>query len=219
MSNSLKILSLLLLISVSTGAFANYTIASDSLLIKNENAELTSENNFTQQDSVKQFKPDPMKSVLMGAILPGYGQFLNRKYWKLPIVYGGFLGCSYFINWNSVRYSAYKTAYKDITDTDPGTNSFIDILPSGYTVDTYGGLSQYAEVLKSGMEKARYYRDLSIIISVGYYLLTLVDAYVDAQLYDFDISPDLSMRLTPALLENNFGRKNSVGLQVSINLK
>ncbi len=165
------------------------------------------------------FKPDPIKAVWMGAIIPGYGQIVNRKYWKLPLVYGGFLGCAYAISMNSTKYETYKTAYRDITDTDPTTNSFIDILPEGYAIENLGGIEGYKGILKTGQDSYRRYRDLSIIITIGYYALTLVDAYVDAQLYDFDISPDLSLRFQPTLLENNNGLKKTLGLQCSFRLK
>lgn len=169
--------------------------------------------------AVDEFKPDPVKALWMGAIVPGYGQIVNRKYWKLPIVYAGFIGCAYAITWNSSRYISYKRAYLDITDSDPNTNSFIDILPAGYTVDMYGGISGYTSVLNTAMDKSRYNRDLSVILSVGYYLLTLVDAYVDAHLYDFDISPDLSMRFKPAIIDRQYGMSKSYGLQCSFTLK
>jgi hypothetical protein len=171
--------------------------------------------------TLKPFKPDPMKVVWMGAIIPGYGQILNRKYWKLPLVYGGFLGCAYALSWNGGKYQSYKTAYRDITDNDPTTNTFLDIIPKGYTIDSpgIGGINTFANTLKQKQETFRRYRDLSIIATVGYYALTLVDAYVDAQLYDFDISPDLSLRFEPALLENSFGQRNMLGMQCSINLK
>ncbi|MDO9153097.1 MAG: DUF5683 domain-containing protein [Paludibacter sp.] len=174
-----------------------------------------------QNDTVelKAFKPDPIRVLWMGAIVPGYGQIINRKYWKLPIVYAGFLGLAYTITWNSVRYQAYKNAYRDIIDTDETTNSFLEILPKGYTVNTYGGISAYTNVLNSGMEKFRYNRDLSVIISIAYYGLTLVDAFVDAQLYDFDISTDLSLNLRPALLVNPYGQRNTLGVQFCLNLK
>lgn len=191
----------------------------DEIRIAEKNTVLQKETTFRLDSTDKILKPDPMKVVWMGTIIPGFGQILNHKYWKLPIVYGGFLGCTYFISWNSIRYNAYKTAYKDIIDSDPNTSSYIDILPSGYTVDSYGGISAYTNVLKSGMEQTRYNRDLSVIISAGFYLLTLVDAYVDAQLYDFDISPDLSLKISPALLKNSYGINNTFGLQLSINLK
>jgi len=165
------------------------------------------------------FKPDPIRVVWMGAIIPGYGQILNRKYWKLPIVYGGFLGCAYAISMNSGKYETYKTAYRDIIDSDPTTNTYIDILPEGYTVENLGGISGYTSILKTAQDNYRRYRDLSIIVSIGYYALTLVDAYVDAQLYDFDISPDLSLRFQPTLLENGNGLRNTLGLQCSFRLK
>ncbi|HET7733776.1 MAG TPA: DUF5683 domain-containing protein [Paludibacter sp.] len=171
--------------------------------------------------ALKPFKPDPMKVVWMGAIIPGYGQILNRKFWKLPLVYGGFLGCAYALAWNGSKYQSYKTAYRDITDTDPATNTFLDILPPGLTIDSpgIGGINTFTNTLKQKQENFRRYRDLSIIATVGYYALTLVDAYVDAQLYDFDISPDLSLRFQPTMLENSFGQRNTFGMQFCINLK
>lgn len=164
------------------------------------------------------FKPDPMRAVWMGAIIPGYGQIYNRKYWKLPIVYGGFLGCAYAISWTGTRYVDYKTAYRDIIDNDPTSNSFMDILPEGYTLESLGGISQYSRTLQTRQNTFRRYRDLSIIISVVFYALTLVDAYVDAQLYDFDISPDLSMYITPGILEyGEQDRQKAASLQLTIN--
>lgn len=163
---------------------------------------------------------DPMKPVWMGAIVPGYGQIMNKKYWKLPLVYAGFLGCSYAISWNSLRYVSYKKAYLDITDNISTTNSFLEIIPAGYTLDSYGGKTAFTTLLKSGMDQSRYYRDLSVIISVGFYMLTLVDAYVDAQLADFDISSDLSMRIAPFLDDKDeyasyARRSRTVGLSCS----
>lgn len=169
--------------------------------------------------SQKPSKLDPMKAVWMGAILPGYGQILNKKYWKLPIVYGGFVGCAYAISLNSDQYKTYRSAYLDIIDTDPKTNRFMDVLPKGYTIESIGGIASYTKVLKTTEENYRRYRDLSIIVSVAFYALTLVDAYVDAQLSDFDISPSLSLHLQPTLIENRFTMSNTLGLQCSLNLK
>ncbi|MBO8458748.1 MAG: hypothetical protein IAA73_00210 [Bacteroidetes bacterium] len=176
-----------------------------------------------QQDSLAatsyKFKPNPIKAVWMGAIIPGYGQIYNRKYWKLPIVYGGFLGCAYAISWNGTMYSDYKKAYRDIIDNDPTTNSFMDILPEGYTIESLGGMSQYTKTLQTKQNTYRRYRDLSIVITVALYAITLVDAYVDAQLFDFDISPDLTMHVTPALLEYGTQNQNrAFALQLTIDL-
>lgn len=168
------------------------------------------------------YKPDPIKAIWMGAVIPGYGQILNRKYWKLPIVYGGFLGCAYAITWNANRYTNYKNAYLDIRDGDPNTNSYNLLIPEGYTIESYGGEAAFTNLLRSGMDKARYNRDLTVIISVAYYGLTLIDAFVDAHLYDFDISTDLSMRIRPVIIPNSYSmnplsRPMALGLGGRIN--
>jgi hypothetical protein len=168
---------------------------------------------------LKPFKPDPLKVVWMAAIIPGYGQILNQKYWKLPIVYGGFLGCAYAVSWNSATYQSYLTAYLDKTDNDPNTNSFLQLIPKGRTINSYGGDAEFTSLLKTKLDVYHRYRDLSIIVSIGYYALTIIDAFVDAQLFDFDISPDLSMHFQPTLLNDDFKVPNTLAMQCSISLK
>lgn len=173
--------------------------------------------------AVDSFMPDPVHTIWLGAVIPGYGQIMNRKYWKLPIVYGGFLGCFYAINWNSKQYISYKNAYLDITDDDATTNSHLEIIPPGFTMDSYGGQSAYTNLLKSAMDKSRYNRDLSIIVSVAYYGLTLIDAFVDAHLYDFDVSTDLSLKLRPTIITDRLARtyysKSSLSYGITACLK
>lgn len=165
----------------------------------------------------EQFKPDPVKVIWMGAVFPGFGQILNKKYWKLPIVYGGFLGFYYAISWNNSHYNSYKNGYRDIIDNDPTTNYFLKMLPRGYTIDTYpGGISTFQARLKTGMETYRQYRDLSIILTGVYYMLVLLDAYADAELFDFDIKPDLSFNVAPARMEYQQTLRSAYGLQCSI---
>ena len=198
----------------------NAAVKQDSIFSKQSKKNTEKKNTLTYDTlTTENFKPDPERVIWMGAIIPGYGQFMNRRYWKMPIVYAGFLGCTYAITWNSLRYQAYRNAYRDIIDTNESTTSYLDILPDGYTVDTYGGISNYTGILKTQMEKFRYNRDLSIIVSVAYYAITLVDAFVDAQLYDFDISPDLSLKLRPAIFENRYAKGKSAGLQLSLRIK
>ena len=152
------------------------------------------------------WKPDPMKAVWLGAVIPGAGQIYNRSYWKIPIVYGGFMGCVYAISYTNSRYTEYKQAYRDIyydirdgkVSNDP-SKSYIAILPEGYTIDRMGGSSAYQSRLKEWQNKSRSNRDLSIAITAIFYALTLIDAYVDAQLFDFDISTDLSLNVSPQL--------------------
>ena len=74
------------------------------------------------------FNPDPMKAVWYSALCPGLGQIYNRRYWKLPIVIGGYMGLIYATSWNGRYYTDYSNAYRDIMDSDPTTNSFINFL-------------------------------------------------------------------------------------------
>lgn len=200
-----------------------------------EDIALDKVNDVAKIDTVKtdtlkdeKFKPDPVKAIWLGAIIPGYGQIANKKYWKLPIVYGGFLGFAYAISLNNTRYNEYKNAYRDITDSDPATNSFIDILPSGYEYIPAGGVQQdlnkvgisytrLSTLLNTYQEAYHRYRDLSIILSVGYYALVLLEAYVDAHLYNFDISPDLTLNVFPSRIQfEHSNSRSAYGLQCSI---
>lgn len=151
-------------------------------------------------------KPDPLKAVWLGAIIPGAGQFYNRSYWKLPIVYGAFMGCGYAISWTQNRYSDYRRAYLDLyNDNQAGTvsedpsKSYIAVLPDGYTLSRVGGASTWMNTLNNRQGTFRRYRDYSILATIVVYALSLIDAYVDAQLFDYDISPDLSLNIEPQI--------------------
>ncbi|MBQ7191696.1 MAG: hypothetical protein IJS00_02350 [Paludibacteraceae bacterium] len=166
------------------------------------------------------WRPDPARATWLAVIVPGLGQIYNRSYWKLPIVYGGFMGCAYAITWNSRMYSDYREAYRDIlTDTEVSTDpnrSYNAILPKGYTVESMGGKEQYTATLKSRQNLYRRYRDISIAVTALVYVLTIVDAYVDAQLFDFDISPDLSLNVEPQIYYNpQMQRQRSAEVKVA----
>ena len=153
------------------------------------------------------WRPDPIRSVWLGAICPGLGQMYNRSWWKVPIVYGAFMGCGYAIMTNQRSYSEYRTAYFDLYNDYHGdgevssdaSKSYIAILPDGYDVSRMGGASSYLTKLQNWQNSYRRYRDISIVLTIVVYALSLVDAYVDAQLFDFDISPDLSMQVEPGI--------------------
>lgn len=151
-----------------------------------------------QQQVQKAFVPKPTKALWLSLVLPGAGQIYNRKYWKLPIIYGGFLGCAYALTWNQMMYRDYSQAYLDIMDDDPNTKSYLDMLPPRY--DITGREGQFKKIFKRKKDFYRRYRDLSAFCFIGVYLLSVVDAYVDAQLSEFDISPDLSMKVEPAVI-------------------
>jgi hypothetical protein len=165
------------------------------------------------------FKPSPRKAVIYAAIFPGLGQVYNRKYWKLPILYGGFVGFVYAITWNNGYYRDYLGAYQDILDDDPNTNRWHNMLPYGQDPGTTD-IQWFTDVLQQRKDYYRYYRDFSIIGTVALYLVAIADAYVDAQLFDFDISPDLSMRVEPAILREGWPTvkgNSAYGVQWSFN--
>ncbi len=147
----------------------------------------------------KDFRPAPRKATIYAAIFPGLGQVYNRKYWKLPIVYGGFLGLAYAISWNNRYYNDYRQAYIDIMDENPDTNSHLDMLPPGYDPNDPNLASWLPGSLRRSKDSYRRWRDMSMAGVVVLYALSVLDAYVDAQLFDFDISPELSMRVEPQI--------------------
>jgi hypothetical protein len=163
----------------------------------------------------KIFNPNPIKATWLAMIFPGGGQIYNRKYWKLPIVYGGLAGCAYALSWNNKMYKDYAQGYRDIMDDNPNTNSYKDLLPAGANYST----SQLTSILKKRKDLYRRYRDMSIFSVIGVYLISIVDAYVDAELSNFDISPDLSLRVDPVIINNkNFisQDKKALGIQCSL---
>lgn len=163
----------------------------------------------------KKWIPNPTKATWLALVIPGGGQIYNRKYWKLPIFYGGFAGCAYALTWNGKMYKDYSQAYKDASNENWTASSITDLLPPGY-IDRVSK-SQLTETLRKRKDTYRRYRDLSIFAFVGVYLLSVVDAYVDAELSNFDISPDLSMNVEPAVINTQItGSSNrSVGVQCS----
>lgn len=162
----------------------------------------------------KMFVPNPTKATWLALVFPGGGQIYNRKYWKLPIIYGGFAGCAYALSWNGKMYKDYSQAYMDIMDNNPNTNSFEDLLPPNSNYDT----ERLKEVLRKRKDTYRRYRDLSIFAFIGVYLISVIDAYVDAELSNFDITPDLSMKVEPTIINNNQFQpgSRSVGVQCSL---
>ncbi len=162
---------------------------------------------------------DPMKAVWLAAVFPGAGQIYNRQLWKLPILYGGFLGLTYGMSWNQRYYNGYANAYRDLVEDNP-SKSYLDYVPPGYNVEQNRSFLESA--LKRKKDFYRRNRDLTIISMVGVYLVSIIDAYVDASLYNFDISPDVAMRVEPTVMmpgqvvTSSTIQNTSIGLQWSI---
>ena len=168
-------------------------------------------------EPVRVFNPNPNRAVWLSALFPGLGQMYNRRYWKVPIVVGGFMGITYAMTWNGRMLSDYTKAYRDAMDNDPNTKSYLKVLNLTNAQVENINMDYIKKVLKSKKDYFRRNRDLSIICMVGLYLLCMVDAYVDASLAHFDISPDLSMNVYPALIEPNRNGLPSFGVQWALN--
>lgn len=167
------------------------------------------------------WRPNPKRALWLALVLPGAGQIYNRKYWKIPIVYGGFVGCIYAMQWNNQMYRDYSQAYLDIMDDDPNTQSYNQFLHLGNKIDDTN-IERYKKLFKSRKDRYRRWRDMSFFVLVGIYALSVIDAYVDASLSEFDISKNLSLSVEPTIM-NNYNdnrislKSNSIGVSCSLN--
>ena len=190
------------------------TIMTDRMLMDSTYKKITAATTFETLDSIVSGtkakhpgrrgagirKPDPSTATWIALAIPGGGQIYNRKFWKLPIVYGGFVGCLYAYNWNDQMYKDYRQAYLDIMDSDPNTDSFKDFFRPGY--DYEANKEYLKDVFKKRKDRYRRWRDLSIFSFIGVYALSVIDAYVDAQLSNFDISEDINMSIEPQIIDS-----------------
>ena len=172
------------------------------------------------------FKPNPKTAWRVAAVFPGFGQIYNRQYWKLPMVYGGLMGCAYAITWNNRTYQDYHRAYFSIVKdykNDPGA-VHPETWSDDWLVFVYGGdpasylrNTQFHTRLKRQNDYFRRYRDLSIIITIAFWGICVADAFVDAQMFDFDVSPDLSFHITPQYTPETFYHSRCYGINICMN--
>lgn len=160
------------------------------------------------------FNPNPMRAMWLSALCPGLGQIYNRHYWKLPIVIGAFVGLTYGTSWNNRMLNDYSKAYRDITDNDPNTRSYMDFYPPTVKESDLDK-TWLTTTLRNRKDYYRRYRDICIIGIAAVYLLNVIDAYVDASMMHFDVSPDLSMRWGPTVIDSQVSRLPSIGLGCS----
>ena len=155
---------------------------------------------IAQKDSISlSAKERANRAALFSAIIPGLGQVYNKKYWKLPILYAGFGTLYYFISSNNTELKKYKTALILRNDNDSNT------------VDQFPRFSDADLTVRKDFYRRN--RDLSYILTGVLYTLNIIDAYVDSQLMDFDISDDLSMHTAPTLFQTP-GSEMRAGLQL-----
>ena len=175
-----------------------------------------------QKQAKERFIPDPKRAMWLAMVIPGGGQIYNRKYWKLPLIYGGFIGCVYAMTWNNTMYRDYSQAYIDIMDNDDNTKSYENFLPPTYDVNA--NMDRLKDLFKRRKNYYRRYRDLSMFCMIGVYALSILDAYIDAEMSSFDISDDLTLKVKPAIMNERNSvlqaqgvRSNSYGVQCSFN--
>jgi hypothetical protein len=147
---------------------------------------------------------NPRKALLYAAVVPGLGQIYNKKYWKLPLVYGGFFGIGYAINFYNESYQKYKAEL--FYNLDNGFEEDGDLNPDGESGYTTGGL-------RTIVDKSRRERDFWVIMMGAMYILQMVDAHVDAHLKEFDLNPNLRVSVEPTIDQSALmGRQTSVSL-------
>ncbi len=204
-----------------SGPANHQVVVEDMIVLRGDSLDITavdtigvkSYNSFEYwEERETNFNPDPTRAVWMSALFPGLGQIYNRRYWKLPIIVGAYLGLGYATSWNNGMLTDYTRAYRDIMDSDPTTKSYMDFFPTT-TQESDLDEAWLKNVLKSRKNFYRRNRDLCIISMVGIYLVAMVDAYVDASLSHFDITPELSMDVAPAVFIDGRNTKPSVGIQ------
>ncbi|MBQ4175713.1 MAG: hypothetical protein II597_13080 [Prevotella sp.] len=216
--------------SVKTTALNDTILQVDDSLFQIEKGSLIDTISFSLVDTLpvkkqkrdwKTWRPNPKKALWLAIVIPGAGQIYNRKYWKLPIVYGGFVGCAYAMRWNNMMYKDYSQAYIDLTDDDPNTKSYERFQQFSNRI-TDANIKRYQELFKNRKNRFRRWRDLSFFVMCGVYAISIIDAYVDASLSEFDISDDLTMRVAPTIINNknvaehNPLKSTAIGLQCSL---
>jgi hypothetical protein len=173
------------------------------------------------------FKPETLKATMMAVSFPGLGQIYNRKIWKIPVVYAGFGALIYSVGLNSKNYNQYTKAFQDFTDNIPQTNSYLKVIdpsvdqksydrvvyPKSYSQATY---LDFKNAMLRMVDYYKRYRDLSYIGIAGWYLISILDANVDASLFNYDVSPNLNITFVPMQMSLPGG---FTGAGLSVDLK
>jgi hypothetical protein len=170
-------------------ALAQESVNQDSLIVSSDS---TFSEAVTDTTLIKSYaaRYDPRKALLYAAVVPGLGQIYNKKYWKLPLVYGGIIGFAYGINFYQEGYTKFKNELYYNLENDLGDDGDIRTNdPYGYTTGNYRRL---VDIYKRQ-------RDFMIILMAGMYLLQIVDAHVDAHLKEFDLNPKLQVSVQPVM--------------------
>ena len=157
---------------------------------------------LVSNDSLKSIDIDPLtpaKAAFYSAVLPGLGQAFNKKYWKIPLVYGALGTSIYFYVDSKKNYNEYRNAYKRRLE--------------GYTDDKFSYLDESRLII--GQKFYQRNRDLSALFILGFYVLNIIDANVDAALIQFNVNEGLSVK--PDIYPNGVTSRANIGLTLSYN--
>ena len=142
---------------------------------------------------------DPKRAALFSAVVPGLGQAYNNKYWKIPLIYGGFFALGYYIDWNNDNYNFYRNALFEQLNNNSNSTGFNE--------------SQLRQIT----DEFRRNRDILIILTGVLYGLNIIDAHVDAHLKEFDINEDLALSIQPATVNTLVA--SGTGLSIALKIK
>ncbi len=163
---------------------------------------------ISAEEPEDEFRPDPRRAAMYSAVLPGMGQIYNRKYWKVPLVYGGFASLAWYTMFTHDEFVRYRTALGFRTDGNPDT------------IDEFADDFRYTEeILVRFKDYYRRQRDRTVIWTALFYAINIIDATVDAHLFEFDVSEELGMKMGPSFRRLNQPMLNSPGAQMSVGLR
>lgn len=198
--------------------------AQDTLIIKSATSLRTQDSTAKRPDSVKKSVKLPHRATMLAASFPGMGQVYNREYWKIPVVYAGFAGLGYSMVYNTTNFNRYTIAYQDFTDIIPETDSYLEVIRGIDPVDfdpvlhptTYkpSDAQWIKERLLAKVDYFKKYRDLTYIGVAAWYLISIIDANVDASLSDYDVGRNLNLSLRPASVPAYQGQMFALNLKL-----
>jgi hypothetical protein len=162
-------------------------------------------------DSASLFpKHSPRKATYLSLVCPGLGQIYNKKYWKVPIVYAGFGTMAYFFGANHGEYVKFKNAYNFVASGNKAGNN---VPPVNDYVTRY---NYDVTLLQNGRDYYRRNLELTYIITGAWYILVAVDAQVDAQFFDFDVSDRITLNVQPFIQSPTKQLPGMTGLTLSL---
>lgn len=171
----------------------------DSLKVKKEERVMVVNDSILPKEEYNPLAP--AKAAFYSAVVPGLGQVYNKKYWKIPIIYAGMAAGVYFYKQQDDEYDRFRDAYKRRL--------------AGYDDDEFQGISD--DRLINAQKSAQKNKSISIIVTVAFYLLNVVDANVDAHLRQYEVSEDLSLQ--PNFDYNQFNAQPQYGISLTYRLK